>query len=197
MVTIKNTKAENKTSYKLGSNRPEIHSRPAEIANVGAKIATAELPQSLNWFYGFGFKVAIFMILKSVLILRYQAFNLSLVGILMLLTYTGLSTTMIVCGLTMQNNAMYDSKQKLRKASIWYGLTTLVRGCIMVLKVVGDWKYFKNPDSVNWFMDFFSGIFKGSKELGLSLLFIDCDFLVALCGLLFLVTFAYRKINFE
>ena len=164
---------------------------------AGHKVMTLEMPNSLNWIYSFGFKVGVFLILKSFLILRYQFFNLQTSGLIMVASQFIQALILIACGALMQNKALYDEPLKLRKISHYYGIAVLLGLIIFTLRSLFDWQFFREPKAVNWFIDFFGGISKGISEFSLSLLFWDCDLWGAFCGLLYFITTVYLHVSFD
>ena len=164
---------------------------------AGKSIMTLQLPSSLNWIYSFGFKVGIFLILKSFLILRYQFFNLQLSGFIMIVSQFLQALVLIACGALMQNESLFDEPIKLRKISHYYGYALLLGLGIFAFREIFAWEFFKEAASVNWFVDFFHSVGKGASEIGLSLLFWDCDLWGAFCGLLYFITTVYLHISFD
>ena len=156
---------------------------------VAEKYNDWQIPSSMNWLFAFGFKIGLLLAVKSFLIIRYQGMNLTVQGIIIVLSQLGLGAMLIVCGILMQDLELYSNPFSIRKISRLYLYTGLACSVVMGLRVVQHWEFFKNPGSVNWFVDFFSGIFKGAKEITLSILFIDCDLWVAFCLLLFLIAY--------
>lgn len=156
-----------------------------------------KIPSSMNWLFAFGFKIGLLLAIKSFLIIRYQGMNLTAQGIIIVLSQLGLGAMLIVCGILMQDLELYSNPFSIRKISRLYLYTGLACSVVMGLRVTQSWEFFKNPESVNWFINFFSGIFKGAKEITLSILFADCDLWVAFCILLFLITYFYLDIKFE
>jgi len=165
--------------------------------SLGKKVATIEIPSSLNWIFGFGFKVGCFLLLKSFLILRYQIFNLRMSGFIMIITQFVQALFLISCGLLMQNRRLYDDPIKLRKIAGRYGYGLFIGMVVFVLREFFDWSFFKEPKAVNWFVDIFTGISKEASEIGLGLLFWDCDLWGAFSGLLYFITVSYLHVSFE
>ena len=157
---------------------------------VSKKFADFQIPASINWVYGFGFKIGIFLILKSFLILRYQLSNLSLPGFLVVATQLFMALIMIVGGVTMQSQRMYEDPCKLRRAANKYGIMTIGGTLISLARSAMNWDFFKNAAS-NWFMNVWTSITKGAGEITLSLLFWDFDLWVMLCALLYVIADVY------
>ena len=142
-------------------------------ANVGARIAIMDLPQSLNWLFGLGFKVGLLLSLKSILVLRFQLTNLSCIGKIMLLCQSFLAFSLMFCGVNMQSPIMYENPYRIRRISRFYLYAGLLNWFILLLKSLFNISYFVDPNSINWFVDFFSKIFSSIKEFGLTVLFVD------------------------
>ena len=156
-----------------------------------------EIPSSLNWIYSFGFKVGLFLILKSFLILRYQFSNLQLSGYIMVMSQMIQALILIACGVLMQNKALYDEPLHLRKISNCYGYALLLGFIVFVLRETFSWNFFKEAQAVNWFVDALHVVTKGAGEFGLSLLFWDCDLWGMFCSLLYFITAIYLHVNFD
>ena len=186
-VTVKSAKAAGK-AVKAGT---------AHAIKAGKMAMSIQMPSSLNWIYSFGFKVGVFLILKAFLILRYQFFNLRTSGFIMIACQFLQALVLIACGALMQNESLYDEPLKLRKISHYYGYALLVGLATFVCREVFSWEFFKEPKAVNWFVDFFHTIGKGASEIGLSLLFWDCDLWGAFCGLLYFITTVYLHVSFD
>lgn len=166
------------------------------IKHTLIKLDQWQIPSSINWIFGLGFKIGLLLALKSFLILRYQGANLTIPGFIIVFSQLGLGVVLMACGMLMQDRELYQNPLSIRSVSRIYGFTGLVLSVIMALRVVFKWEYFRDPASVNWFVDFFTGIFKGAKEIGLSILFVDCDLWVAFCVLLFFVAYIYLNVKF-
>ena len=161
--------------------------------NAGKKIAAAELPSSLNWWYGFGSKVGLFLALKSFLAIRFL--NLSATGFIMVAAQLGLASIFIVLGICMQNRRFADEPAVLRKLGSWYGLCFLLCTIVCILKDTLSWQFFSDVKAQNWFLDIFNNITKGAGEITLSIVFWDMDLWTAFCGLLYLLTVAYCSLE--
>ena len=166
------------------------------IKRAFIKLDQWQIPSSINWIFGLGFKIGLLLALKSFLILRYQGANLTMPGFTVVFSQLGLAVVLMACGMLMQERELYQAPLSIRNVSRIYGFTGLVLSVIMACRVIFKWEYFKDPASVNWFVDFFTGIFKGAKEIGLSILFVDCDLWVAFCVLLFFVAYVYLNVKF-
>jgi len=164
---------------------------------AGKAVLALQMPSSLNWIYSFGFKVGVFLILKSFLILRYQFFNLQLSGFIMIASQFLQAFVLIACGALMQNESLYDEPIKLRRISHYYGYALLLGFASFACREIFSWEFFREPQAVNWFVDFFHTIGKGASEIGLSLLFWDCDLWGAFCGLLYFITTVYLHVSFD
>lgn len=172
---------------------PQKHTRP-EIAwqqarQLAASAASAPLPTSLNWIYGLGFKIGIFLILKSFLVIRYL--QLSATGCIIVLSQCALALVLIVLGVIMQEAGSNRSRGVLTAVTAGYGLTTVIGGAICYLKDVCAWEFFQPVQNANWFVDFFTGAAKSAKEITLSLVFWDTDLWIMFCCVLFLLTLFY------
>ena len=132
-----------------------------------------KIPSSMNWLFGFGFKIGLLLAIKSFLILRYQGTNLTVQGVIIVFSQLILGAVLIVCGMLMQDIELYTNPFSIRKISRLYLWTGIICSFIMAFRVIGKWEFFRDAASVNWFVDFFSGIFKGAKEITLSVLLID------------------------
>lgn len=175
------------------ANEPSLSQK---VINVGKKISTVQLPQSLNWIYGFGFKVGVFLTLKNFLIFRYGSGNLSVLGHLMVLSQLIMSIAMMICGVILQDSRLYDDQKKVRKVGRFYLYPALFCSIVIAVRELRNLEYFRNPESVNWFVDFFTGLSKNIGEISWSIVFLDSDLWTAFCVILFLVTWVYRIINF-
>lgn len=160
-----------------------------QARQLAASAASAPLPTSLNWIYGFGFKIGIFLILKSFLVIRYL--QLSVTGCIIVLSQCALALVLIVLGVIMQEAGSNRSRSVLTAVTAGYGLTTVIGGAICYLKDVCAWEFFQPVQNANWFVDFFSGAAKNAKELTLSLVFWDTDLWIMFCCVLFLLTLFY------
>ena len=168
-----------------------------QAVRAGKKVMSIEVPDSLNWIFGFGFKVGIFLILKSFLILRDQITNLQLSGFIIIITQLVQALALIACGALMQNKNLYDDPLKLRKISQYYGYAMLFGALVFGMRSLFGWQFFKEPAAVNWFVDFFTGISKGASELGLGMLFWDFDLWSLLCAVLYFITTTYLHVSFD
>ena len=166
------------------------------VTTAGTGIAKLELPKSIDWMYGMGFKLGIYLIIKTFLIWRYQLTNLAFAGHVILLSQLGLAVVMIACGAILQNPQLYNNPYALRNYARIYGVSAAICTAIAISKDLLHWEYFKDPRSVNWFADFFSFAAKGLGELGLTILFFDVDFLILFCWLLFAVAYTYLNASF-
>lgn len=158
--------------------------------------ATAPLPQSIHWLYGFGFKIGFLLLLRAAVTLRYLWTNLSFGGAITLLMYGFLSAILIAGGLIMQDQTVTSSAKKMCRVRNLYFFTTVLLLAITNMRSTFGWQYFKNPRAVNWFVDFFNKIFGGLKELGLSLFFIDIDLQIIFCLLLGIVAWIYGGVHY-
>lgn len=168
----------------------------AAAKRASVQFSNWQIPNSMNWLFSLGFKIGLLLALKSFLILRYQGMNLTLPGIVIVLSQLFLGSILIACGMLMQDPSLYANPFSVRTIARVYGITGLLCALVMAFRVIGQWAFFKDPASVNWFIDFFTGIFKGAKEITLSILFIDCDLWVAFCLLLFVVSYVYLNVKF-
>lgn len=155
---------------------------------VGGRIMRAPLPDSLNWLYGFGFKVGVFLFLKSFLVVRFC--QLSPQGFAIVGTQCAMAVMLIALGAVMQTPRVNDSARGLGLCTALYAVTTLGGAAVCVLRSLGAWEYFVTVQS-NFIMDFLHGISKGAKEITMSIVFWDLDLWTALCGLLAVVTLVY------
>lgn len=155
------------------------------------KFANFQIPASITWVYSLGFKIGILLILKSFLILRYQARNLSASGITLITAQFFMAIIMIVGGVTMQTQSMYEDPHKLRRAASKYGFITLICVGVIILKEWMRWSFFKIPTASNWFMNIWTTITKGAGEITLSILFWDFELWTLFCGLLYIIADVY------
>lgn len=161
------------------------------------KLADFQIPASITWVYSLGFKIGILLIFKSFLILRYHFRNLSLSGGLLITAQLVMAAIMIVGGVTMQTQSMYEDPGKLRRAANKYGLITIFCSVIIVFKEWMHWDFFKIPDASNWFMEIWTTITKGAGEITLSLLFWDLDLWTLFCALLYMIADVYLYEMFD
>ena len=158
---------------------------------AGKKLADFQIPSSINWIYGFGFKVGIFLALKSALILKYQGNNLAITGFVTVIAQFVTAVMMIIGGVTMQSQRMYEDPRKLRRSANKYGVAAAFGLLIMLVKDRIDWSFFKNPAATNWFMNAWTAVTKGAGEITLSILFCDFDLWTLFCGLLYIIADVY------
>lgn len=172
---------------------PQKHTRAQTVwqqaQHLAASAANTPLPASLNWIYGFGFKIGVFLILKSFLVIRYL--QLSVTGFIIVLSQCMLALVLIVLGVIMQEPGSNRSQGVLTAVTAGYGLTTVIGGVICYLKDACAWEFFKPVQNANWFVDFFTGAAKSAKEITLSLVFWDTDLWIMFCCVLFLLTLFY------
>ena len=181
------------TDEKRSSLKEKFIKGGQAAVKASKKIASAELPASLNWWYGFGSKVGLFLALKSFLAIRFL--NLSFTGFIMVAAQLGLAGIFIVLGICMQNKRFADEPAVLRKLGGWYGLCFLLCTIVCILKGTGSWQFFADVKAQNWFIDIFNNITKGAGEITLSIIFWDMDLWTAFCGLLYLLTVAYCSLE--
>lgn len=167
-----------------------------KAAAASKAIAAIQMPQSLEWIFGFGFKVGIFLLLKSFLILKYQHANLSSSGYGVIGSQVLQAFVLVGCGVLMQNKAFYDEPKKLRRINLFYGAAFALGVLVFVLRERMNLQFFKAAESVNWFKDLFSGMAKGAGEISLSLLFWDVDLWAMLCGLMYFIVMLYLRVSF-
>lgn len=135
--------------------------------------------------------------MKSVLILFYLFNSLTFLGGLTIASQAMLGFVLCAMGVTMQNRTLYEDPHRVKKAAYWYlwgGLASLV---VNLIKWATHLEFFTDPQKVNWFIDFFTGIWKGIKELGLSILFVDRILWTTFSFLLFFISFFYIDVNFN
>ena len=168
-----------------------------QAIKLGKQVMALQMPPSLTWIYSFGFKLGVFLILKSFLILRYQWTNLNWSGFTMVIAQFVQALYLIACGALMQNEKLYDEPLKLRKIANSYSGALLIGIVVFVCRETFAWQFFKEPKAINWFVDFFTGIWKGAGEIGLALLFWDFDLWSAFCGLLYFITNIYLHVSFD
>lgn len=159
---------------------------------LAAQFSTAQLPGSLAWIYGFGFKIGVFLILKSFLVLRYL--SLSATGVVMVATQLALAVVLMVLGLIMQERNILEDAARLRAVLAGYGLASVVSGAVCYAKSAFSWTFFQNSAASNWFFELFNSAAKGVKEITLSVIFWDADLWTFFCLLLFILTFVYARI---
>ena len=138
--------------------RKLLESSGRKASAVSKAIAAIDMPQSLEWIFGFGFKGGIFLLLKSFLILKYQHANLSSSGYWVIGSQAVQAFVLVACGVLMQNKAFYDEPRKLRGINSFYGGAFLLGVLVFVLRERMNLQFFKAAESVNWFKDLFSGI---------------------------------------
>lgn len=151
--------------------------------------AAAPVPKSLEWIYGFGFKVGVFLILKAFLAARYL--NLSVTGNVIALTQVGIAMVFIILGLIMQQEGVLQRPRQLRKVIWGYGIAALVSIIICSCKVIWSWDFFKQAADSNWFMDVMNSIGKGLGEFFMAVIFWDIDLWTLFCVLLCMLTSTY------
>ena len=117
----------------------------AKAIKAGKMAMSIQMPNSLNWIYSFGFKVGVFLILKSFLILRYQFFNLRMSGFIMIACQFLQALVLIACGALMQNESLYDEPIKLRKISHYYGYALLLGFVTFAFREIFSWEFFREP----------------------------------------------------
>ena len=112
-VNLQKNKPENKLD-KMGNKASQVAKKASAAAiKAGKAIVNAPLPPSINWLYGFGFKIGILIVLKSFLVMRYQWANLSREGFWMVSSQLILSLILISCGLIMQTQRILENPRKL------------------------------------------------------------------------------------
>ena len=168
---------------------------PKKALHIAGNIARTPLPSSLNWVFGFGFKVGVFLFIKSFLAIRFL--HLSFTGFLMVLVQFGTGVVLTVYGLHMQKPGALDNPNILRKTANGYGAATIIGTVICILKACFHWNFFRDAVSKNVLLDFLNGVLKGVNEITLSFVFWDIDLWTAFCGLLFLMTLTGAKLFSE
>lgn len=156
--------------------------------------ASQPLPKSLEWVYGFGFKVGVFLILKSFLAMRFL--HLSFSGILIVCSQLIMAAAFIVFGLVMQRPGSLFDFQSLRLTSIGYGGVGLYSTVICFAKANFDMNFFQKAAAKNWFVDFFNGVFKGIGEFSMSIVFWDIDLWTMFCFILLILTVVSARISY-
>lgn len=160
-----------------------------QARQLAASAASTQLPASLNWIYGLGFKIGILLILKSFLVIRYL--QLSATGCIIVSYQSMLALIFIVLGLIMQEQDSNKSRSVLTAVTAGYGVAAIIGTVICFLKSTCNWEFFKPIQKTNWFIDIFTGIAKNAKEITLSLIFWDTDLWVMFCAILFFLTDFY------
>lgn len=184
-----------KTVPKIRKHRfQNMYSYYNKAEKTALDFATKPLPKSLDWIYGFGFKVGIFLALKSFLALRF--FHLSLSGCLMVLSQLIMALAFIVSGLIMQRPGSIFDLQTLRISTISYGSVTIYSALICIIKANFDLDFFRKAASKNWFVDFFNGLSKVLGEISMSIVFWDIDLWTMFSLILLLLTIVSHKIAY-
>lgn len=172
-------------------------SKPAHaIRHVAHQYIYAPIPSSLNWLFSLGFKLGILVLLKSSLILIYLSHQLTLQGSLMILSQVLVGLVLVCVGVNMQLPEMYEKQKRLLFFSSCYGYVALVSLFICWLCKLGGFRYFRGVPPKNWFVDFFTGLWSGIKEVGLSILFADHILWIMLCLIMFGVAYVYLCAKF-
>ena len=162
------------------------------VTSAGSKLISAKVPESINWIYGLGFKVGLFLLLKVFLIVRYLYSNLSDQGFLMLISQAILGLVLVCAGAILQNPNHYNNPIKLKNTSRLYLLSTIMPIVCVTLSITDNWKLFKAPIQTN----LFSNAFSSFKEFNASILFIDKDIMIFFALLLYIISLFYLIANF-
>lgn len=163
------------------------------VSSLAKSAAVTPLPTSLSWIYGFGFKIGIFLLLKSFLVVRYT--SLSITGWWMVGTQAAQALVLIVVGLLLQEDSTRQSPHALCALDALYLIAAIYSTVICVLKERLGWTFFREAARSNWLVNTFNSAVKGAKEASLSILFWDTDLWTAFCWLLGLLTLTYAIVT--
>ncbi len=79
---------------------------------------------------------------------------------------------------------------------MFYGIAALISLFINWLCEGSNFQYFRGAPPKNWFVDFFTGLWSGIKEAGLSILFADRGLWIVLCFIMFDIAYIYLCCRF-
>lgn len=197
-MNTKAIKAAKKTMT-LGSKGVKILAKTSSkgVRILAKKATKIEPPQSINWFYSLGFKVGVFLLIKSFLILKHQYGNLETTGFIMVIFQFCQGLALIINGMILQDKNVFENPNKLSSIVRWFGWVFAANIVIFVLRETFNWKFFESPTTVNWFVDFLSSIGNGISEFALSILFWDCDIWGLYCGLTYFMTLRYVRYAYD
>lgn len=162
-----------------------------------SKATKIEPPQSINWFYSLGFKVGVFLLIKSFLVLKHQYYNLEITGFIMVAFQFCQGLALIINGMILQDINVFSNPNKLSGVVRWFGWVFVANIIIFVFRETFNWKFFEAPTTVNWFVDIISSMGNGISEFALSVFFWDCDIWGLYCGLTYFMTLRYIRYVYD
>ena len=165
-----------------------------KTADLGKRFL-ASPPPSLEWMYSLGFKVGLFVMLKSVLVLYFCANTLDTGGYAIVLGQIILALILVAAGLVLQNVAIYNEPVKLRRGTFLYLLGAVICGGVELVTKNKGLTYFKKIEVVSA-KTFLSSLGTSTKEIGLKILFADNFIWVALALILFTISITFLIVNY-
>ena len=165
-------------------------SQSRRLKELSKKLANIKIPSTLTGIAGFGFKVGVFLILKSYLILRNV--DLSATGYTMVVSQLALAFVLIAAGITIQDERSAEKPDGLKRTASFYLFGAINGYLVNILSDKMGWKFFDDQTAVNWFVDIFNSLLRGFGEVSMNLLFCDQDFWSFFSLLLFGIMMIYQ-----
>ncbi len=176
-----------KKPVKMNKGKAIAYAR--KTARLGQRYFAAPIPHSIDWLYGFGFKLGIILLLKSYLIVRNV--NLSLTGFIIVLTEFLVAMALVAGGILIQQQGILSEKKSLfRVAGIYTGATVLAY-FVNALRGIFSWTFFMGAEPKNPLFDFLNKVAREFKNLLMNALFMDIDLLAFFCSILTVILLAY------
>jgi len=173
-----------------------IETGKAIISSGIDKFDRIKVPSSIDWFFSLGFKVGIFILLKSFLVITSQSGNMTLYGNCMVISQMLLAVLLMGCGVLLQNQSLYNQPKKMKSIALIY----LFGACIAFLPIcygkVNQLNYFKAESVLNPIRNFLNTSITGIKNISLKILFADASLWTFFALILFIFTELYLIVSF-
>lgn len=147
------------------------------------------LPASLEWLAAFGFKVGVFLCLKSFIVVRYV--NITFSGIIVVLTELILAVILIGAGTSAQRPNIMEKPSSVFFIGLLYMLGAILGGVVCFLRGLLGMHFALKVESGNILLNAFNSLTAAMKELILSLMFYDLDLWSFLCLMLGIIMIVY------
>lgn len=165
---------------------PKSPARMVKAAAKGTVAAVASVPNTITGLCNLGFRIGIFLILKSYLVLFHT--KLAFTGYCMVVGQLILALIFIMVGTSMQDPRVANSPRKARTNAYAYLFGALLGYFILFISKQFSWNFFAQREAVNWFVDALNTVRGGLGEISMSILFCDQEFWSFFSLLLFFIT---------
>ncbi len=152
----------------------------------------APLPDSLNWLYGLGFKLGVFIMLKCFLVLKTQILNLSSYGVVLCGAQMLLAGVLIACGAAAQSSGVFSDPARLHTVNYFYLLAFIVNASVLAAGRFKALDLFVHAGRQSFLTELFSGL----KSFSLDLLFFDTDLWTLAALLIYMTGSVYLLMSF-